>query len=231
MTPQTIALIPCAGTGSRAGTAVPKQFQPLCGRPLVAHTLDALAHLGRGVVVTAPDAPVFAVPLPPGFEAVPEGGATRAASVLGGLRWLAGAGADDNDWVLVHDAARCLVTREEIEGLIAACRDDAVGGLLALPLADTLKAAEAGRVATTLSRDHKWLAQTPQMFRLGLLLRALEAAEPRGFEGITDEASAIEVLGLQPRLVEGRASNFKVTYPQDFALAEAILSHRNKAHP
>lgn len=216
---------------------MPKQFQPLCGQPLVAHTLQALAAvpgLAGGVVVTAPDAAPFPVPLPPDFSLTPEGGATRAASVLGGLRWLARAGANAHDWVLVHDAARCLVTPAEVEALIAACRHDETGGLLALPLADTLKAAvkeaDGVHVAATLPRDDRWLAQTPQMFRLGHLTRALEAAEPRGFDGITDEASAMEALGFKPRLVEGRASNFKVTYPQDFALAEAILAHR-KTHP
>jgi len=204
---------------------------------LVAHTLQALAAapgLSGGVVVTAPDADPFPLGLPPGFEVAKVGGATRAASVLGGLRWLARERAGEHDWVLVHDAARCLVTPAEVQALIAACRHDEVGGLLALPLADTLKAAvkeaDGDHVAATLPRDDKWLAQTPQMFRLGLLTRALAAAEPGGFTGITDEASAIEALGLKPRLVEGQASNFKVTYPPDFALAEAILSHR-KTHP
>lgn len=220
---------------------MPKQFQPLCGQPLVAHTLQALAAvpgLTGGVVVTAPDADVFPVPLPPGFEVANVGGATRAASVLGGLRWLARGRANDNDWVLVHDAARCLVTPAEVQALIASCLDDDVGGLLALPLADTLKAAvktaDGDHVTATLPRDDKWLAQTPQMFHLGALARALAAAEPTGFIGITDEASALEAQGLKPRLVEGRASNFKVTYPQDFALAEAILQHRTgqrKTHP
>lgn len=227
--PRCFALVPCAGTGSRSGAPVPKQFQPLQGRPLVAHTLEALAAvagLSGGVVVTPPDAPGFPVDLPTGFRVAPEGGASRAASVLGGLRWLVREGAAPADWVLVHDAARCLVTPEEIQALIAACRDDTVGGLLALPLADTLKAADGQRVSATLAREGKWLAQTPQMFRVDLLLRALEAAAQQGFAGITDEASAIEAMGLAPRLVQGQASNFKVTYPQDFALAEAILSHR-----
>jgi 2-C-methyl-D-erythritol 4-phosphate cytidylyltransferase len=128
--------------------------------------------------------------------------------------------------VLVHDAARCLVTPQEIVALIDACRDDPVGGLLALPLPDTLKAEAGGRVQHTIAREHKWLAQTPQMFRLGALHAALDAARANGFAGITDEASAIERSGAQPRLVEGRASNFKVTYPHDFALAEAILRSR-----
>ncbi|HBH39409.1 MAG TPA: 2-C-methyl-D-erythritol 4-phosphate cytidylyltransferase, partial [Curvibacter sp.] len=133
-------------------------------------------------------------------------------------------------WVLVHDAARCLVTPAQITQLIEACAQDVVGGLLALPLPDTLKQDAKGvdscRVATTLPRGDKWLAQTPQMFRLGLLQRALQEAG----DAVTDESSAIEALGLAPRLVPGSAQNFKVTYPEDFALAEAVLqARRNKA--
>ncbi|HSV47429.1 MAG TPA: 2-C-methyl-D-erythritol 4-phosphate cytidylyltransferase, partial [Ramlibacter sp.] len=126
------------------------------------------------------------------------------------------------DWVLVHDAARCLVTPELVLSLIEACREDAVGGLLAQPLADTLKQEQGGRVACTVEREGKWLAQTPQMFRIGQLQRALREAGA----GVTDEASAVEALGLQPRLVAGNAANFKVTWPADFALAEAVLASR-----
>ena len=134
-------------------------------------------------------------------------------------------GALAHDWVLVHDAARCLVTPTQIEALIAACEHDAVGGLLAQRLADTLKSASPdGRVQDTLARADKWLAQTPQMFRLGLLLDALE----RVGDAVTDEASAIEAIGLAPLLVPGSAQNFKVTYPEDFALAEAVLRNRGK---
>jgi 2-C-methyl-D-erythritol 4-phosphate cytidylyltransferase len=128
--------------------------------------------------------------------------------------------------VLVHDAARCLVQPDAVQRLIAACRDDAVGGLLALPLPDTLKTEAAGRVQETVPREHKWLAQTPQMFRLQALHDALASVADSGFVGITDEASAMERLGLQPRLVEGSAQNFKVTYPADFAMAEALLQSR-----
>jgi 2-C-methyl-D-erythritol 4-phosphate cytidylyltransferase len=125
--------------------------------------------------------------------------------------------------VLVHDAARCLLRPAWVQRLVDACRDDAVGGLLALPLADTLKAADSeGRVEATLLRDGKWLAQTPQMFRLGLLQRALREAGP----GVTDEASAVEALGLRPRLVPGELENLKVTWPGDFALAARLLETR-----
>jgi len=125
--------------------------------------------------------------------------------------------------VLVHDAARCLVTSAQINALIDACQGDAVGGLLAHKLADTLKAEVQGRVAQTVDRDDKWLAQTPQMFRLGVLLKALEHSG----SAVTDEASAIEAMGLSPLLVSGSAQNFKVTYPEDFALAAAILNSRS----
>jgi 2-C-methyl-D-erythritol 4-phosphate cytidylyltransferase len=142
--------------------------------------------------------------------------------VANGLAELASRGAASSDWVLVHDAARCLVRPAWIEALIAACEDDEVGGLLALPLADTLKQEHAGRVVATLPRAHKWQAQTPQMFRLGMLREALTRA---GAE-VTDEASAVEAIGLAPRLVAGSAENFKLTYASDFALAERLLRTR-----
>ncbi|MCY1502994.1 2-C-methyl-D-erythritol 4-phosphate cytidylyltransferase [compost metagenome] len=126
----------------------------------------------------------------------------------------------------MHDAARCLVTSSQIEALIAACEHDAVGGLLAQRLADTLKVSSTdSRSTQTLPRADKWLAQTPQMFRIGMLLDALE----RVGDVVTDEASAIETLGLAPLLVPGSAQNFKVTFPEDFALAEAVLLGRKKA--
>ncbi len=216
-------LIPAGGTGTRAGTTGPKQYELLAGRPLIEHTLDAFAQvprIERVLVVVAPGDTRLAPG--PGREVVPRGGATRAASVAAGLDALLERGADDADWVLVHDAARCLVTAELVGRLVDACEDDAVGGLLALPLADTLKEEAQGRVARTLPRTGKWLAQTPQMFRLGLLRDALA----RGGPEVTDEASAIEGLGLQPRLVPGSAQNLKVTWPEDFALAEAVLRSR-----
>ena len=228
--PRCFALLPCAGSGSRAGTVQPKQYQPVAGQPLVRHTLAAFAQvprIARVLVVVAPgDARLDDVEAP--IEVAPCGGATRADSVLGGVNHLLATGAAPADWVLVHDAARCLVTPAQIEALIDACQADAVGGLLALPLADTLKAAGAdGRADATLARVGKWLAQTPQMFRLGALREALAAHAGSGFAGITDEASAIEAAGQRPLLVRGSAQNFKVTYPEDFALAEAILRSRS----
>ncbi len=225
------ALIPCAGSGSRAGTAQPKQYQPVAGQPMVMHTLQALAAvpgIASGWVILSP-ADDFVWPQtgwPAHFRRQACGGASRAESVFKGLQAMLGAGLSGQDWVLVHDAARCLVTPAEVQRLIDACREDAVGGLLALPLPDTLKTEADGRVQQTVAREHKWLAQTPQMFRLQALHDALAAVAGSGFAGITDEASAMERLGLQPRLVEGSAQNFKVTYPADFALAEAVLRSR-----
>ena len=192
----------------------------------------AVDQLGGVALVVAPDDASLTQD-DPRVQVLPVGGASRAASVHNGLRALLQAGADASDWVLVHDAARCLVTPGQVAALIEACRDDAVGGLLALPLPDTLKAAQTDdgvvRVAATLARDDKWLAQTPQMFRLGELEQALAAAEAGGYAGITDEASAIEAQGRRPLLVRGSAQNFKVTYPEDFALAEALLRLRASA--
>jgi 2-C-methyl-D-erythritol 4-phosphate cytidylyltransferase len=221
------AVVPCAGVGERAGAGGPKQYAPLGHQAVVAHTLDALAavaELAGTLVVLAPDDTLFERHAPrfTAGWAVRCGGATRAASVAAGLAALRERGGRDDDWVLVHDAARCLLRPAWVQRLIAACRDDAVGGLLALPLADTLKQAEAGRSVATLPRAAKWLAQTPQMFRLGTLARALAQAG----DSVTDEASAIESLGLQPRLVEGEAENLKVTWPADFAFAGRLLSTR-----
>jgi 2-C-methyl-D-erythritol 4-phosphate cytidylyltransferase len=142
--------------------------------------------------------------------------------VANGLAELLRRGAKNDDWVLVHDAARCLVQPAWIDALIDACVNDAVGGLLALPLADTLKAEAAGRVTATVDRAHKWQAQTPQMFRIGLLREALA----RAGDAVTDEASAVEALGHAPLLVPGALENFKITWPGDFALAERLLRTR-----
>ena len=223
------SVIPCAGFGSRAGTATPKQYQSIAGLPVVVHTLQAFAgvtRLAKGILVVAPDDVhmdgVLAAHPQPLFTLSRTGGATRAESVLAGLHELVAQGANEADWVLVHDAARCLVTSEQINALIDACQNDAVGGLLAHKLADTLKVEVNGRVDQTVDRADKWLAQTPQMFRIGVLLRALEQVG----SAVTDEASAIEAVGLHPLLVPGDAQNFKVTYPEDFALASAILNSR-----
>jgi 2-C-methyl-D-erythritol 4-phosphate cytidylyltransferase len=166
------------------------------------------------------------------FLIAAQAGNTRASTVFNGLNSLLEHGATTSDWVLVHDAARCLITPEQINALIDACKDDAVGGLLALPLPDTLKSEQSGRVAETLGRSDKWLAQTPQMFRIGALLDALSAAGDLSDAAnalITDESSAMERQGYSPKLVRGSSQNFKVTYPEDFALAEAVLQNRKSA--
>lgn len=224
--PRCHALVPCAGVGERAGPGGPKQYRIVAGRSVVAHTLAALAAVRRiesTLVVLAPGDQVFERLAPGTHRVAAVGGATRAASVAHGLEVLAREGAADEDWVLVHDAARCLVQPADIECLITACEHDAVGGLLALPVADTLKRdAGDGRVAATLERRGTWQAQTPQMFRLGLLRTALAAAG----DAVTDEASAVEALGHAPKLVPGALENFKLTWPADFALAERLLRTR-----
>ena len=230
LAPRLYALVPCAGSGSRAGASGPKQYAVVAGKALVAHTLAALAGVPRltaTLVVLSPDDSWFEA-MVPGFAGetgwvARVGGASRAATVAAGLAELQARGALPHDWVLVHDAARCLLQPAWVDRLIDACADDEVGGLLALPLADTLKQAVPAlddmRVSATVSREGKWAAQTPQMFRLGLLLPALRAAGP----AVTDEASAVEALGHSPKLVPGDYQNLKVTWPTDFALADRLL--------
>ena len=230
-THQMYALIPCAGSGARAGSTQPKQYREIAGLPMVIHTLrafNAVARIKQGLVVIAPDDIVMNGLLRKhgldNFQVAGVGGAQRSDSVLAGLSALMVLGAKSDDWVLVHDAARCLITQQQIDGLIDAVTSDLVGGLLAQPLADTLKSAEHNRVASTVTRVDKWLAQTPQMFRIGPLKIAIEQAGSK----VTDESSAMESMGLHPLLVASDSHNFKVTYPQDFALAEAIFHMRNK---
>ena len=232
--PKIWALIPCGGSGTRAdtGTGSPKQYRMIAGKPMVMHTLAAfaaIANLSGVIVATASDDTALTDLFNDTFFIAAQAGNTRAATVFNGLNALLEQGAAAADWVLVHDAVRCLITPEQINTLIEACKDDDVGGLLALPLPDTLKSERSGRVADTLERDDKWLAQTPQMFRIGALLNALDVAGDLSNAAnamITDESSAMERLGHAPKLVHGSAQNFKVTYPEDFALAQAILQSR-----
>lgn len=224
--PRCFALVPCAGSGQRAGPGGPKQYRMVAGRPVVAHTLAALQAVERiaaTLVVLSPGDTDFEQWFTPTAQhpwVARCGGDTRAASVAAGLDELLARGAQPHDWVLVHDAARCLVTPALVDRLIDACWADEIGGLLALPLADTLKHAGAdSRIAATLDRTGKWAAQTPQMFRLGLLRPALAQAG----EAVTDEASAVEALGHAPLLVRGALDNFKLTWPEDFTLAERLL--------
>jgi 2-C-methyl-D-erythritol 4-phosphate cytidylyltransferase len=216
------ALVPAAGFGARMEHELPKQYLPLAGQPMIAHALDTLCACPD---MLAPDDNMFHTydwsrfgdKLQPLFC----GGKRRSDTVLNGL---IASELEPDDWVLVHDAARPCLTHAHLAGLIAELRDDEVGGILAVPVADTLKRADdLGRILRTESREHLWQAQTPQMFRAGLLAQALQ--QPGSF---TDEASAVEALGLQPKLVPGTSSNFKVTYPQDMLLAELLLTQQGK---
>lgn len=222
------ALVPAAGSGSRMGGELPKQYLALAGRPMIHHALARLcgcADIATVFVVLAPgdqffssyDWSEFGDKLQPLYC----GGATRAESVLNGLM---AAELEPDDWVLVHDAARPCLSEAQLDKLIAEVRDDKVGGILAVPVADTLKRGDGnGRVAVTEAREGLWQAQTPQMFRTGLLLQALQTAPE-----VTDEASSVEALGLHPKLVASDTSNFKVTYPQDRQLAELLLRARQE---
>lgn len=221
------ALIPAAGIGARIGGGIPKQYISIAGKAMLRHVLDtfsgaaAISH--TFVVVSAEDGYINdAMAEPPGQHAnvtvLRVGGPTRQQTVLSGLHaareWI-----EDDDWVLVHDAARPGLNTGLVDKLIKTLKDDEVGGLLAVPVVDTLKRMdESGRVGHTVAREHLWAAQTPQMFRYGLLKKALEQAA-----AVTDEAGAIEGLGLKPKLVMGHACNFKVTLPEDVALAELYL--------
>jgi 2-C-methyl-D-erythritol 4-phosphate cytidylyltransferase len=219
-------VIAAAGASTRFGGATPKPWLRIGGRSLLEHALRALLAapaVAGGVVVTAPgDRRFRRLPVSLRRRVVEAaGGPTRALSVQAGLRALVTA--DPDDWVLVHDAARPCLPRRDLLGLIAECRRDDVGGLLALPVSETLKQADDDdRSVRTVPRERIWRAQTPQMFRHGQLMRALTHALTEGFDA-TDEAAAIEGLGLRPRLVEGSPLNIKVTRPADLALAQAAL--------
>lgn len=221
------ALIPAAGSGTRFGESLPKQYWPIAGRTILEHAVLALARHPRIAtvnIVLAPGDCVFAQLRWGAFEhkivTLFCGGPTRGASVFNGLVAMREQ-SDDGDWVLVHDAARPCLSAAELDRLIAAVGDDAVGGILALPLTDTLKRGDAdARIVGTEPREHLWRALTPQMFRYRLLVEALHAAGPHS---VTDESGAVERVGLKPRLIAGASTNLKVTYAADLAVAEAIL--------
>jgi 2-C-methyl-D-erythritol 4-phosphate cytidylyltransferase len=226
--PRYFAIVPAAGCGARFGSGIPKQYLPLAGKPMIYHALAALCRNERiaGVwVVLSPGDEWWGTfdwtELGEKLTAVFCGGASRAESVANGLMAISDLLRED-DWALVHDAARPCLSQDLLDSLFDELADDPVGGLLAVPVADTLKRADAEqRVAATEARDGLWQAQTPQMFRYGLLSAALA-----GDSGVTDEAGAIEAVGLKPRLVRADATNFKVTYPADLGLAELILRGR-----
>lgn len=222
------AVIPAAGAGRRFGAALPKQYLSLAGKAIQQHTLDRLTgmpELSRVVVAIAADderARTLPYARPERLQFV-TGGGERMDSVMAGLEALQAAGAGPDDWVLVHDVARPLLRPEDVRRLLAELAEDPVGGLLANPVRDTMKRSDSsGRIDSTVCREQLWHALTPQMFRLGLLLRALRSARDEGVV-VTDEAAAIERLGLQPRLVSGARDNLKITFPDDLPLAEALL--------
>lgn len=226
------AIVPAAGVGRRLGATVPKQYLEIAGRSVLRRTVETLAAaswIDSILIVVAPDDAQVAGMLD-GIGRVRicgVGGPSRRDTVCNGLRELADAA--DHDWVLVHDAARPGLSLAALERLRAGLADDPVGGLLALPVADTVKrsavvAAESrglAQVIATIDRDQLWLAQTPQMFRKKLLLEALDRAP-----AATDEASAIEAMGLRPRLIEGERGNFKITTADDLALMRQLLGEK-----
>ncbi|MBC7686478.1 MAG: 2-C-methyl-D-erythritol 4-phosphate cytidylyltransferase [Bdellovibrionales bacterium] len=221
--PRYVALIPAAGVGARMGADGPKQYLPIGGKPMLRHTIDAflssplITH--TYVVVSLDDTYIDALIASPRVSVMRCGGASRMESVSNALRQM-GELIGQNDWVLVHDAARPGLNAALIEKLITTIGDDEVGGLLALPVVDTVK--RAGATVETVARDGLWLAQTPQMFRYRLLCDALAAAADPTV--ITDDASAVEAMGWSPKLVEGHPRNLKVTRPADIRIAEMYLA-------
>ncbi|BCR25680.1 2-C-methyl-D-erythritol 4-phosphate cytidylyltransferase [Aquipseudomonas alcaligenes] len=225
-------VIPAAGIGSRMRADRPKQYLQLAGRTILEHTLDCFLDHPRlkGLVLSlAADDPFWpALPCAtdPRIQRV-EGGAERGDSVLAGLLRLVELGAQEGDWVLVHDAARPNLARSDLDRLLAELAYDPVGGLLAVPARDTLKRIGAdGRVAETVDRSLIWQAYTPQMFRFAALHRALADALVAGV-AVTDEASALEWAGQAPKLVEGRADNLKITRPEDLEWLRQRWAHKH----
>ncbi len=225
---RVVAIVPAAGTGTRMGDPLPKQYLDINGKPMIIHTLLAMARVVRiekiVVVIAADDAywdgllQRFGEEIRHRLSVHRVGGKTRAASVLNGLTAVS-AEFNKDDWALVHDAARPCIRSELIEQFLDELEDEAVGGLLALPVADTLKRSSVDqRVETTVERQHLWRAQTPQMFGIEMLSRALAAAP-----AATDEAQSVEMLGYQPKLVIGESTNLKVTYATDMKLAQILL--------
>lgn len=227
------AVIPAAGSGRRMASDVPKQYLPLAGRTVIEHTLERIAAhpaLGRvAIAVSADDTRLMTLSLPPNCVQV-IGGAERCHSVLAGLEALA-AEATAQDWVLVHDAARPCVRGADIDRMLRELAAHPVGGILAVPVRDTLKrCTPEGDIERTVERTALWQAQTPQMFRYGVLRGALEDALAAGVL-VTDEAQAVERAGHTPRVVAGHADNLKITHPEDLALAGLILAAQRAGDP
>ncbi len=215
------------------GGDTPKQFLHVAGKSLLGHAVDSLAtdsRIERIFIVTMPEDPYSErISAMPGLEAamvLPCGGATRANTVLNGLQAIEKLGVLDNDWVLVHDAARPCLSSDALNRLLEEVGSDVVGGILAVPVTDTLKRADVySRSVITVPRGDLWQAQTPQMFRVGTLRNALMNAN---LENMTDEASAIEAAGMRPKLVMGERSNIKVTYTDDLPIVEWLLARRSE---
>lgn len=218
-------VIPAAGIGNRMETAIPKQYLPISGKPMISYSIQTFFASPRIASIHLALSPEdyfwrnLELAANSRLQLHYTGGETRAQTVLNTL-YAMKSQVDVDDWILVHDAARPGLTLALLDTLLDSLENDAVGGLLALPLADTLKQSNADdRVKTTIPRDGLWQAQTPQMFRYRLLTNALE-----NFDGVpTDEAQAIEALGFEPKLVTGSLRNMKVTYPQDMALMELFI--------
>ncbi len=228
--PVVWAIVPAAGSGKRMGCDRPKQYLTLHNRPIILHTLDRLCRftpIKQVLVGLTADDPHWAaikseIDQPPGVLETYTGGEERAHTVLNGLENLADRAAGD-DWVLVHDAARPCVRLGDMQTLIDRVADHPVGGLLGLPVSDTVKRADAnGSVLETVDRSGLWRALTPQVFRYSFLKEALIMAIERG-EIVTDESAAIEAKGLRPLIVSGHADNIKITHPGDLALAELFM--------
>ena len=222
-------VVPAAGVGKRMGADIPKQYLPVLGKPVLQHTLERLLSVEAlsAVVVALGKEDGFWPDLPFGNHPrilVADGGKERADSVLSALNRLEGI-ANADDWVLVHDAARLCITRADVLKLINILEHDPGGGILALPSSDTLKGVSNGIIVDTVDRNHVWRALTPQMFRYGALKEALTTAAELGLT-VTDEASALELKGQTPRIVEGRPDNIKITRPEDLALAAFYLEQQ-----
>lgn len=224
-------VIPAAGTGKRLGAQVPKQYLPLQGRMVIEHTLERMLELAPKALVVALNASdrwwqETSCKDHLSIRRV-AGGQERSDSVLAALRSLAGE-ASDQDWVLVHDVARPCITLADLHKLVNTLKDEPVGGILAAPVSDTIKRVQGeNTIVATEDRTALWAAMTPQMFRFGLLLEALEVATSKGM-AVTDESAAIEALGMSPRVVMGRRDNLKITRAEDMAIAQAILEFQQK---
>lgn len=223
------AVVPAAGAGKRMNADRPKQYLDLAGKTVIEHTLSRLLHADvftAVAVAVSEEDPYWSELSVASHEKIirAKGGKERADSVLSGLHAIRDQAAD-NDWVLVHDAARPCITATDIHHLIDSLVNDDVGGILALPCADTLKNVEGKNILGTADRSVMWRALTPQMFRYGDLKTALEFAV--GNPAITDEASALELQGKQPKIVEGRPDNIKITRPEDLALARFFMAQQH----